>query len=129
MSAEFQLNPIKFSQDANLIQSRIGVNNKYGLIQNYPYAPDPYKPQYPYSQYVYRPNNPFPNPIPRPPPALPPGYQRYPQNFMDALQSIVYNDQLQCVPRLLCELTSGRNSNRKNESFLPFNINMESLLG
>lgn len=52
-------------------------------------------------------------------------------SFIDALESIANNDELHCVPRLLCELTSSGQSGGTitEESPLPFNVNSESLLG
>ncbi|XP_017785518.1 PREDICTED: uncharacterized protein LOC108568755 isoform X2 [Nicrophorus vespilloides] len=54
-----------------------------------------------------------------------PAYQQ-PQSFMDALASVAYNDELHCVPKLLCELTS---SSKPAQSILPFDINLDSLSG
>lgn len=52
------------------------------------------------------------------------GYYRPPYNSLAAaLESIARNDELHCVPRLLCELTSGASGK------LPFDINGESVLG
>ncbi|KAK9890073.1 hypothetical protein WA026_008886 [Henosepilachna vigintioctopunctata] len=52
------------------------------------------------------------------------------QSFMEALDSIARNDELNCVPRILCEVTSGTLSAGRQSGFrLPFNINMESFAG
>lgn len=43
---------------------------------------------------------------------------------MDNLFSLAQNDDLQCVPKLLCEMAAGGVIGRQN---LPVNINLESL--
>ncbi|XP_076262430.1 uncharacterized protein LOC143197687 [Rhynchophorus ferrugineus] len=59
-----------------------------------------------------------------------PFYNRLPflenhrQSIMDALYSIAQNDDLQCVPKLLCEITAGGLVGRQS----PVNINLDSLL-
>lgn len=48
-------------------------------------------------------------------------------SFVAMLDTIVGNDTLHCVPRLLCELASGKMQTSKDFVFLPLNINEESL--
>lgn len=50
-------------------------------------------------------------------------------SFMGALESIARNDELRCVPRILCEVTSGTLSARQSGLKLPFNVNMDSIVG
>ncbi|KAL1493106.1 hypothetical protein ABEB36_011232 [Hypothenemus hampei] len=52
--------------------------------------------------------------------------QRAQQSVMDSLFSIAQNDDLQCVPKLLCEMTSGGVNGRQEGLNLP--INIESLI-
>lgn len=149
---EFQLHPEKFSKYTGPIKPNPSSRGQYGLVQNYqnyyrppPNAqrPNPYL-QRPYpipniqipNPHYQRPYFPYPAGFPKPVPALPPGYQQYqqnlgypPQSFTEALQSVAQNDNLRCVSRLLCELTSGPSSTQRQTSFLPININMESLIG
>ncbi|XP_030755960.1 uncharacterized protein LOC115882197 [Sitophilus oryzae] len=47
------------------------------------------------------------------------------QSVMDALFSIAQNDDLQCVPKLLCDITAGGLTGRQA---LPINLNLDSLL-
>ncbi|XP_045482211.1 uncharacterized protein LOC123686238 [Harmonia axyridis] len=51
------------------------------------------------------------------------------ESLMEALDSIARNDELHCVPRILCEVTSGTLSARQSGLKLPFNINMDSIVG
>ncbi|KAJ8930057.1 hypothetical protein NQ314_017222 [Rhamnusium bicolor] len=51
------------------------------------------------------------------------------QSFMDILFSIARNDDLRCVPKIICEVMSGTISGRQQSLNLPININMETLLG
>ncbi len=76
-----------------------------------------------------RPGRPFPPGFLPVRPALPPGFRppsaSHPQtSLFEALYSIAKYDDLRCVPRLLCEVTSGSNvtkSNKKDDkSPVPF---------
>ncbi|XP_044765166.1 uncharacterized protein LOC123321564 isoform X2 [Coccinella septempunctata] len=51
------------------------------------------------------------------------------ESFMEALDSIARNDELRCVPRILCEVTSGTLSARQSGLRLPFNVDMDSIVG
>ncbi|KAH1023559.1 hypothetical protein HUJ04_012740 [Dendroctonus ponderosae] len=57
----------------------------------------------------------------------PPIIEKTKESVMDALFSIAQNDDLQCVPKLLCELTSGGLTGRQGGLNLPVNLNSESL--
>lgn len=96
----------------------------YNYHRKYPSYYQNYLSQYQYGMYrphninLYRPpKSPFANLIPTR------------ETFMDALDSVAKNDDLQCVPKLLCEVTSGTVSGRQNSIQLPFNVNMESFIG
>ncbi|XP_014287362.1 uncharacterized protein [Halyomorpha halys] len=107
----------------------------YGLNPSKPYYPPhypekypEYAPQYPGHYSGYPPDRPSPYPPsyqseypedyrpgrPPYPQNYAPGYNPYrpqpgypQQSFMAALDSITRHDELRCVPRLLCEVTSG----------------------
>ncbi|XP_072401835.1 uncharacterized protein [Diabrotica undecimpunctata] len=51
------------------------------------------------------------------------------QSIMDVLYSVARNDDLQCIPRILCEITTGTFNGRQIGTNLPLNIDMQSLLG
>lgn len=48
------------------------------------------------------------------------------QSIIDVLATIAVNDKLQCIPKLLCEMTSDSTSASKGSSFLPINIDVDS---
>uniref|UniRef100_A0A6P7GXP6 Uncharacterized protein LOC114347761 n=1 Tax=Diabrotica virgifera virgifera TaxID=50390 RepID=A0A6P7GXP6_DIAVI len=93
---------------------------KYGMYGQ----PNVYKPAYYYPNQVY------------------PNFQKYGspndqkygspnirQSIMDVLYSVARNDDLQCIPRILCEMTTGTFNGRQIGTNLPLNIDMQSLLG
>ncbi|KAK5639148.1 hypothetical protein RI129_011640 [Pyrocoelia pectoralis] len=114
--SESQLHPEKFSRYIQKGVKNVPTHDSGKIIakQNPAFTPHPYpRPSSYYHRYPL-------------PPALPPGYQQQPQSFTDALQSIAKNDELQCVPRLLCELVSGPSTDLKLA--LPFNIDLDSVI-
>lgn len=84
-------------------------------------------------QYGYPPNSisnsvyqyPQPN-YPQRPPEF---FKKTKETVMDALFSIAQNDDLQCVPKLVCEVTSGGLTGRQGGFNLPLNVDLESLTG
>lgn len=53
---------------------------------------------------------------------------RNPQTFTEILETIAINDKLHCIPRLLCEITSGYTTlTNSKQPFLPFRIDLDSL--
>ncbi|XP_066248598.1 uncharacterized protein [Euwallacea similis] len=100
-------------------------------IQGRQYQPyPPYHPQYnkyppyyqhyqPYQyQYGYR---------PRPPYHAQNIFKKSQESVMDALFSIAQNDDLQCVPKLLCEVTAGGLTGRQAGGSFPVGFDLESL--
>nr|XP_023021536.1 uncharacterized protein LOC111509912 [Leptinotarsa decemlineata] len=59
----------------------------------------------------------------------PPTWEHTKQSIMEVLYSLSNNDDLQCVPKILCEVTSGGLMGRQSGTILPVNIDMESLIG
>lgn len=57
--------------------------------------------------------------------------QQNQKGIMEVLYSIARNDKLRCVQRLLCEATADTLSRRRQLTLptLPFNINIESIIG
>lgn len=85
-------------------------------------------PQNPYYPPLYFPQKPLRDPIPQfNPPSRPfnTGYQP-PNGLMDILDSVAANDELQCVSKIFCEMTSGSWQNRKpaQQNF----VNLDSIL-
>uniref|UniRef100_A0A1Y1N6V8 Uncharacterized protein n=1 Tax=Photinus pyralis TaxID=7054 RepID=A0A1Y1N6V8_PHOPY len=112
---ESQLHPEKFSRFIGkgmripAIQSNAIIAKQNPTFATYPHMrPFPYYGGYP------------------PRPQFLPGYQQPQQSFTSALHSIAKNDELQCVPFLLCELVSGPSNDLKVS--LPFNIDLDSVV-
>lgn len=90
--------------------------------QNYAYRPEynRYPPQpsrYPQlGQNINRPQNFFGGPNPS---------QDSQQSFMDILETVAANDELQCVSKILCEMSAGRKQTSSSQQSF---INLESLL-
>ncbi|XP_018573716.1 uncharacterized protein LOC108912809 [Anoplophora glabripennis] len=100
-------------------------SNYIASYGNYPY---PYK-LHSQGHFSYKPassygypsgSNPYPNIFQH--------LQKPKESIMEVLYSIARNDDLQCVPKLICEATSGTLSGRQQGLNLPINVNMESLL-
>lgn len=91
--------------------------------------PYPYKPQAPI-KYFTRPLHPLPNPNQFPNYPYNPHRPNTPQqeSIMDILHSVASNDDLQCVPKIICEVTSGTMAGRQSTTGLPLNVNLESLV-
>ncbi|XP_060537299.1 uncharacterized protein LOC132708759 [Cylas formicarius] len=118
------------------LQSRQNYPN-FPYQQNQPQRYKPYKYGYGYPEkYVpyypdYLTNEVIP---PYRPYRYPPAPHKQPirptqQTIMDALFSIAQNDDLQCVPKLVCELASGTMTSRQRQGLnLPLNINGDTLL-
>lgn len=89
-----------------------------------PVSPNRYYHRYPYpnvnSNHQY-PGHPY---RPNAPSFVP---QR--ESVMDILHSVARNDDLQCVPKIICEVTSGTMGGRQTPIGLPLNVNLESLIG
>lgn len=94
-------------QDAKRLQNYQGINNLHS--------------HNPYLSAIYpHPSDLIPHP---------PYINRNPQTVREILETIATNDKLRCIPRLLCEITSGsmKLASSKQPSFLNFNIDTESL--
>lgn len=107
-------------------------NRLLGSYKPYPaYAkPYPYKPIAP-NQYYQRPPHLFPTHNYPSYPESPYSPNQFPEreSVMKILHSVASNDDLQCVPKIICEVTSGTMGGRQTPIGLPLNLNLESLTG
>lgn len=101
--------------------------NNIGERQNHLQGYDGFLQSYQNENYINNNNNndiytqnPYLSPIYFRPPYI----NRNPQTVRDVLETIAINDKLHCIPRLLCEITSGYMTNTRPS--LPFNIDLDS---
>ncbi|XP_066158006.1 uncharacterized protein [Euwallacea fornicatus] len=129
----FAINGVRCISNRNLSgdidQASLSLSNL--AIQGRQYQPySPYHPQYdeypPYYQH-YQPYQYHYGYRPEPPYQAPNIFKKSRESVMDALFSIAQNDDLQCVPKLLCEVTAGGLTGRQAGASFPMGVDLGSL--